>query len=95
MLIGIGALIMIFAGCDTVVKERGNFAYYADSRFCSGCNACIEPCPRKAITAFIVIGDQGDTLKRIVIDPEKCIGCGQCFIECRYLAIKKEYKNNR
>lgn len=46
---------------------------------CTGCLACIRPCPQVAITG---------ELKQIhILDQEKCIKCGACFEVCNFDAI--------
>jgi NADH-quinone oxidoreductase subunit F len=49
---------------------------------CTGCLACIRPCPQVAITG---------ELKQIhILDQEKCIKCGACFEVCNFDAISVE-----
>ncbi|MBN2359955.1 MAG: 4Fe-4S binding protein, partial [Deltaproteobacteria bacterium] len=47
---------------------------------CTGCLACIKPCPAAAIS--------GEKKKPHVIDHEKCIKCGICFEVCKYDAVE-------
>lgn len=46
---------------------------------CLGCGACVEACPRHALTL---------TSEGIVTDKQKCILCGQCAEACPALAIE-------
>jgi len=46
---------------------------------CTGCMACIAPCPTHAIT--------GKKNERHVLDQKLCTKCGACFAVCRYDAI--------
>jgi pyruvate formate lyase activating enzyme len=45
---------------------------------CVGCGACVQVCPRKAIS----FGESG----RIITDYDKCDGCWLCVNECYYQA---------
>jgi F420-non-reducing hydrogenase iron-sulfur subunit len=58
-------------------------SYYIDPDKCQACTACAKKCPVDAI-------DGGKNLIH-VIDQEKCIKCGNCFIVCPPLfgAVKK------
>ena len=47
---------------------------------CTGCTACRRKCPTDAIT--------GETKQPHVIDPEKCIQCGNCKNVCRFGAVE-------
>jgi NADH-quinone oxidoreductase subunit F len=49
---------------------------------CTGCLACIKPCPQEAIT--------GELKQVHILDQEKCIKCGACFEVCNFDAIKVE-----
>ena len=49
---------------------------------CTGCLACIKPCPQEAIT--------GELKQVHILDQEKCIKCGACFEVCNFNAIKVE-----
>jgi len=49
---------------------------------CTGCLACIKPCPQEAIT--------GELKKVHILDQEKCIKCGACFEVCNFDAINVE-----
>jgi ferredoxin len=39
-----------------------------------GCFACMDHCPREALTILLGAG--------IAVDPEKCDGCGKCIERC-------------
>ena len=49
---------------------------------CTGCMACIKPCPQDAIT--------GELKKIHVLDQDKCIKCGACYEVCNFDAIQIE-----
>jgi NADH-quinone oxidoreductase subunit F len=52
---------------------------YSINENCTGCGACVQVCPEKAIT--------GEKKKRHVIDTSECIKCGACKTVCRFEAI--------
>ncbi|MEF2655478.1 MAG: [FeFe] hydrogenase, group A [Eggerthellaceae bacterium] len=49
---------------------------------CKGCDRCFKACPTGAIT----INGLGT---KHVIDPDKCVNCGQCLINCPFDRIKE------
>jgi len=49
---------------------------------CTGCMACIKPCPVNAIS--------GELKKVHSLDQNKCIKCGACYEACNFDAIKIE-----
>jgi len=53
--------------------------YFIDEEKCTGCMACIKPCPQGAIT--------GKLKKLHTLDQSKCIKCGACYETCRFDAI--------
>lgn len=53
---------------------------YESKNKCCGCAACMNVCPKQAIT--MQYGDDGYLYP--VIDREKCIGCGLCQKKCQY-----------
>jgi NADH-quinone oxidoreductase subunit F len=63
-----------------VCKELITYLIIPDK--CTGCLACIKPCPQEAIS--------GELKKVHVLDQEKCIKCGACFEVCQFDAIKIE-----
>ena len=48
---------------------------------CCGCAACMNVCPKKAIT--MEYGDDGYLYP--VINQEECIGCGLCQKKCQFI----------
>jgi len=61
-----------------VCKSLISYRILADA--CTGCGACVKPCPTAAIT--------GDRKKTHTIDAEKCIRCGICFEVCKFHAVE-------
>jgi NADH:ubiquinone oxidoreductase subunit F (NADH-binding)/(2Fe-2S) ferredoxin len=53
--------------------------YSIDEKKCTGCVACVKPCPTEAVT--------GEVEKPHVIDQDKCIQCGTCMDACNYDAV--------
>jgi len=53
--------------------------YSIDEERCTGCMACIKPCPQGAI--------RGELKKLHSLDQSKCIKCGACYETCRFNAI--------
>ena len=52
-----------------------------DKELCTHCYACVRACPTKAITT-------GTKSNDIVINHDRCIGCGNCYVSCGPKAIK-------
>lgn len=62
-----------------------------DNNKCTGCTACMNICPKKAIS--MKIGKDG--FKYPVIDQDKCIDCGLCKKVCPVLNTKKNESLNK
>jgi NADH-quinone oxidoreductase subunit F len=63
-----------------VCKELIQYSIIEEN--CTGCLACIKPCPQEAIS--------GELKKVHVLDQSKCIKCGACYEACNFDAIKIE-----
>ena len=61
-----------------------------DKSLCCGCNACIDICPKDAITLEFDI--EGFWYPRV--DLSKCIDCGLCEKVCPELHIEDLKKND-
>ncbi len=61
-----------------VCKALISYRILADA--CTGCGACVKPCPTAAIT--------GERKKAHAIDADKCIRCGICFEVCKFHAVE-------
>ena len=57
-------------------KERPKLA---SKKKCTGCMACVDICPKRAISQFI--DEDGHTY--VKIDKSLCIGCKQCENVCK------------
>jgi NADH-quinone oxidoreductase subunit F len=55
--------------------------YEIDPEKCTGCTLCARRCPVPCIA--------GQLRKTHVIDQERCIKCGECFLACKFDAVKK------
>ena len=64
-------------------KQQTGIVYTNDN--CIGCNRCIMSCPVPGANKSV----SKDGKNIIVVDPEKCIHCGNCLNECRHNA--REY----
>ncbi|MBP7705880.1 MAG: DUF362 domain-containing protein [Candidatus Aminicenantes bacterium] len=52
---------------------------------CRNCSVCMDFCPEAAI-----VQAEG----HVVIDPAKCIGCGECLVVCKHGAIKMKWDSD-
>jgi NADH-quinone oxidoreductase subunit F len=55
--------------------------YSINKEKCTGCMACVKPCPEKCIS--------GVKNEPHVLDASKCIKCGACFDVCKYDAVER------
>jgi Pyruvate/2-oxoacid:ferredoxin oxidoreductase delta subunit len=65
----------------TPIMFKGHYLAQADLDACSGCAACVERCPFRAIAI-------GPEHRRAIVDTEKCYGCGVCRSACEYDALR-------
>jgi len=53
-----------------------------NAKQCRNCSICMDFCPEAAI-----VQAEG----HVVIDPARCIGCGECLVVCKFGAIKMKW----
>ena len=61
-----------------------------NKRMCTGCTACMNICPKKAIS----MQEDSEGFKYPVIDQDKCINCGLCKKTCPVLNTKNNFAIN-
>jgi 2-oxoglutarate ferredoxin oxidoreductase subunit delta len=57
-----------------------------DSKFCKGCNLCIEVCPREVLSVSKERGAAGSLIVEAT-KPEACTSCMMCELICPDFAI--------
>ena len=62
-----------------------------DKKLCTGCTACMNICPKEAIS----FKEEKDGFKYPVIDQDKCIDCGLCKRTCPVLNTKENKSINK
>ncbi len=83
---GLGAAIKnIGMGCASRAGKLDQHSVThprVNAKQCRNCSVCMSFCPEAAI-----IQAEG----HVVIDPAKCIGCGECLVVCKFGAIKMKW----
>lgn len=69
--------MIVFNSCD-----KYDMVYAVNDSKCSLCLECVAVCGNHAIS----VQTNGST-QYVVIDKDKCIGCGKCYNACSYKAI--------
>ncbi len=83
---GLGAAIKnIGMGCASragKLEQHSVTHPRVNAKQCRNCSVCMAFCPEAAI-----VQAEG----HVVIDPAKCIGCGECLVVCKFGAIKMKW----
>jgi uncharacterized Fe-S center protein len=83
---GLGAAIKnIGMGCASRAGKLDQHSVThprVSAKQCRNCSVCMAFCPEAAI-----VQAEG----HVVIEPAKCVGCGECLVVCKYGAIKMKW----
>jgi uncharacterized Fe-S center protein len=83
---GLGAAIKnIGMGCASragKLEQHSVTHPRVNAKQCRNCSVCMAFCPEAAI-----VQAEG----HVVIDPARCIGCGECLVVCKFGAIKMKW----
>jgi 2-oxoglutarate ferredoxin oxidoreductase subunit delta len=73
---------------ETKKKTKKKYKVIVNEEWCKGygCQICINACPTRV---FAMKG-----LKAAAVDPDACIGCLLCELQCPDFAIDVEEENN-
>lgn len=67
--------------------ELPPFVAAVDDHKCNGTGACVEACVYEGAIALQTFEENGKQIKRAVITPANCVGCGACVSVCPNRAI--------
>ncbi len=85
-----GALKNLGMGCSSregKLSQHSNISPKVKAKACKGCELCLGWCPQESISIRPPSPGQKDKHGIAFIDPEKCIGCGECILTCPTGAI--------
>ena len=78
-----------------LLKAPDNTPVWVNESRCKACDLCVSVCPSGTLAMCL---DEHKVLGKMVkvINPESCIGCGECELHCPDFAIavadRKEFK---
>jgi len=67
--------------------ELPPFVASVDEHKCNGMGACVEVCLYEGALALQTFEENGEQIKRAVVTPANCVGCGACVSACPNQAI--------
>jgi heterodisulfide reductase subunit A len=67
--------------------ELPPFVARVDATKCNGTSACLEICPEEGAITLQTINENGSEVKKAVVTPANCTGCGACVGACPNHAI--------
>jgi heterodisulfide reductase subunit A len=67
--------------------ELPPFVAAVDAHKCNGTGVCVEACEYEGAIALQTFEEYGKQIKRAVITPANCVGCGACVSVCPNQAI--------
>ncbi len=67
--------------------ELPPFVAAVDVEKCNGTGACVEACVYEGAIALQTFNENGEEVKRAVITPANCVGCGACVAVCPNNAV--------
>ncbi len=80
-----GTLKNLGMGCSSregKLSQHSNISPKVKAKACKACELCLGWCPQEAISIRPPLPGQKDKHGIAFIDPEKCIGCGECILTC-------------
>lgn len=79
-------VLLAFAinACSDFAKSY--HTYKIKQETCTSCKTCVPKCTFGAISRYPRI----DGPDSVVIDPQKCVGCGECIKACPWNSIEKD-----
>jgi len=83
-----GALKNIGMGCASKkgkMQQHFSTGPVVTADNCEACEACTKVCKTRALY-------MDETTGKIALNPEKCVGCGGCFVACRHGALEVNWK---
>jgi len=92
-----GALKNLGMGCasrEGKLSQHSNISPKVNNKACRGCETCLSWCAQEAISMLSL--KPGVEVKRsnALIDPKKCIGCGECILSCPSGAIEIQWNES-
>jgi len=67
--------------------ELQPFVAAVDAEKCNGTGACVQACVYEGAIALETFNENGKEVKRAVVTPANCVGCGACVATCPNRAI--------
>ncbi len=92
-----GALKNLGMGCSSregKLSQHSNISPQVKGKACKGCETCLSWCAQQAISMVPLKSGVETRQETATIDPEKCIGCGECILSCPSGAIQIQWNEN-
>ena len=89
-----GALKNLGMGCasrEGKLSQHSNISPKVKGKHCKGCELCLTMCAQEAISMHPPKAEIERKHMVAFIDPEKCIGCGECILTCPTGSIQVQW----
>jgi uncharacterized Fe-S center protein len=92
-----GALKNLGMGCSSregKLSQHSNISPQVKGKTCTGCETCLSWCAQQAISMLSPPPGVETKHNIALIDPKKCIGCGECILTCPSGSIQIQWNES-